>query len=494
MRSRQQVIVAWVLTALTLVVTTLALHSVREELRLAHIVLVYELLVIAGTMAGGRWLGVAVSVIGFLLMNAVFSPASFSLNVSRRLDWLVFFAFLLTAAATIYLLSRLQQQARAARRRALEFNRLANIAARPLGAAYATDAVAELAQSIREALDIATCRIEVIQDDAMRDLPDDHQEAFRAGKAVLDFPGGRSETIDAAEPLLWASMPGALRARIPLRLEADVVGFLLLEDEKGMVREFEPRFMGALVSYAALAAERVRVAMILTINYELTQSNKVKDVVIASISHDLRTPLTSIRAVAQQCLDEGQEKARDIVDQADRLNRLVKDVLDLSRIRAGALSATLEENTAEGLIGIVRRDLAALPGASRVRWTIDLEAPALVGHFDLLHSSRIIGNLVQNAVRYTPGDADIEVRVTRDGEELLFEVIDEGPGIPPSEHDRIFQPFYRPRSARPDANAAGLGLAIAKELAEIQHGTLSVRAREQGTIFALRLPATTATL
>jgi K+-sensing histidine kinase KdpD len=221
----------------------------------------------------------------------------------------------------------------------------------------------------------------------------------------------------------------------------------------------------------------------------LREANRLKDMLLASVSHDLRTPLTTIKALAQEVSASGDARARIIEEQADRLGRMVADLLDLSRIKAGAFPMHPEINTTEDLLGALGAQFAAVP-RHRLRSIVRLDQPALLGRFDFVQSLRILGNLVENALRFAPADSAVELEATRDGATLLFAVRDRGPGVSEAERERIFEPFYRPDGSLPDAGRAGLGLAIARNLAELQGGTLTYAPQDGGgSVFALRLPA-----
>jgi two-component system sensor histidine kinase KdpD len=239
-----------------------------------------------------------------------------------------------------------------------------------------------------------------------------------------------------------------------------------------------------------LAAERTRLVAEAERAQALREADRLKDVVLASVSHDLRTPLTTIKVLAQDGARHGEPKALAIEEQADRLGRLVADLLDLSRLKGGALPVHPELNMAEDLVGAALRQLAGLLKDRTVETRIDFTEPALVGRFDFVQTLRILSNLLANAAQYTPRDSPIELSVHREGEALAFAVADRGPGIPPPERERIFEPFYRPAGAPADGGGAGLGLAIARRLAEQQGGTVEYTERSGGgSIFVLRLPA-----
>jgi K+-sensing histidine kinase KdpD len=225
----------------------------------------------------------------------------------------------------------------------------------------------------------------------------------------------------------------------------------------------------------------------------LREANRMKDVLLASVSHDLRTPLTTIRALAQDIQTDGSRArihAGVIVEQADRLGKMVADVLDLSRLRAGAFAMNPEVNTAEDLLGAAIRQFSGVPGAQRIETVIDYTKPALLGTFDFVQSLRVLTNLIENGLRYSPPSTAVTVSVAETGSTLVFQVADKGPGVPQSEQQQIFEPFYRPNGASADAGAAGLGLSIAKRLAETQGGNVSYADRPGGgSVFTFELPA-----
>jgi len=224
----------------------------------------------------------------------------------------------------------------------------------------------------------------------------------------------------------------------------------------------------------------------------LREASRLKDILMASVSHDLRTPLTAIRALAQDIAadDSGATaRAEIIVGQADRLGKMVADVLDLSRLKGGALKMNTEVNTAEDLLGAMVRQFSGVPNASRIETIIDYSQPALVGSFDFVQALRVLTNLVDNALRCSR-DGPVTISVTQLNGSLTFQVADRGPGVPPSEQDRIFEAFYRPTGSQADAGAAGLGLSIARQLAEAQGGSVRYSPRSGGgSVFTLELPA-----
>lgn len=221
----------------------------------------------------------------------------------------------------------------------------------------------------------------------------------------------------------------------------------------------------------------------------LREADRLKDALLASVSHDLRTPLTSIRATAAEMRAEGDESAAIIEEEAERLNRFVTDLLDLSRIRGGALPLKTELNAAEDLIGTALVETRGIEGSDRIDVALPSDDALPVGRFDFVHALRALVNLLDNALQYSPPTGRVELELELEPEWLVFVVGDRGPGIAPEDGEHVFDPFYRGGTGRPSSKGAGLGLAIARSLVEAQGGTVTFRARAGGgTSFILRLP------
>ncbi len=224
----------------------------------------------------------------------------------------------------------------------------------------------------------------------------------------------------------------------------------------------------------------------------LAEADRLKDALLATVSHDLRTPLTTIRALAQDIAASGEERGLTIAEESDRLNRLVGDLLDLSSLKAGSTRSAIAINAAEDAMGAALQRVSGIARGRDLRASLDPGEPLLIGRFDLSQTVRVLSNLLENALKYSPADATVEFRVHREGSELCFEVLDRGRGIEPESRDRVFEPFVRggTGAGREAVGGAGLGLAVARGLAEAQGGTLRYADREGGgSIFSLRVPA-----
>jgi K+-sensing histidine kinase KdpD len=224
----------------------------------------------------------------------------------------------------------------------------------------------------------------------------------------------------------------------------------------------------------------------------LREASKLKDGLLASLSHDLRTPLTTIKALAHELQPLGDERTFIIEEQADRLNRLVTDLLEDARLNGGALSLDLQLNAADDLLGAVAQHISARDDRDRLKIYLDDPSALSFGRFDFVQTLRIIANLVDNAFKYSPDRAPIELSGGIHDDALVFRVADRGNGINAAERDVVFTPFYKSRSPAAAMPSTGLGLSIARRLAEAQGGTLTYADRAGGgSVFELRLPSAT---
>jgi two-component system sensor histidine kinase KdpD len=472
---------------------TLAMLALRAWLDKAHTALIYLLVVLAGSVLGGRTLGLVLAGSAFLLFNWYFLAPYNTLVISNQLDWLVLVAFLIVSAVAAQLLHRERRRAEEARQRAEEVDRLATLGAETLNVGRADQALSAITAVIRETLGIETCRI---HQGSGGGEPGDISQlvawAAQSGQTVRRRADGTTSLAESRDALeLGLGADGAVVALLfPLRVRDRVVGVLELGDaDLTRLNPGQRRFLTVLAYYVALAVERVRLTAEAGRAEVLRETDRLKDALIASVSHDLRTPLTTIKALAHDLRATGDDRAAAIENEADRLNRLVADLLDLSRLQAGGIPVKVELTAVDDLLGaLLQRVSGALPGRE-LRVVMEGDA-LLVGRFDLVHSLRALVNLVENAHKYSPPGTPVELRVAREDGWLTFAVADRGPGVPADQRARIFEPFYRAPGSPPDVGGAGLGLTIARRLAEAQGGSLAYQPRPAGgSVFLLRLPA-----
>ena len=258
------------------------------------------------------------------------------------------------------------------------------------------------------------------------------------------------------------------------------------------------RVLPALASLLGVAIDRERLQREAFEAEALRRADTIKTALLRAVSHDLRTPLMAISTSAGALAHSGlaiddadrAELLATILTASDRLDHLVGNLLDLSRLQAGAAEPEQELSDLEELVSAALDELG--PAAARVEVVLPDESPGV--SVDPHQIQRVLVNLIENAVKYSPPDERIRVQVAATGSEASVRVIDHGPGIPAAEYDRIFEPFHR--GSRVDASAgAGLGLAIARGFAEANGGRLTVESRAgQGATFILSLPAVSETV
>ena len=484
--------------------------AVRPLLAEVHVALILLLVVLGASAGGGRVLGLASAAAAFIIFDVLFVPPYNTLVVANPLDWIVLFAFLATSVVAAQLLYRSQEEARLAHERAAEIESLATLGAETLNVAHAAEALEAIAAVIRSSAGVAQCEIFMdsptgftvaAQSRRLGELSTADRTSSLAGwvsqsgVAVVERPDGTTTPLAASRPrdseLALLESGTAVALLLPLRVRERTVGVLRVATAEGLRLDSERwRFLDAISYYAALGVERVRLAAEAEHAEALRETDRLKDALLASVSHDLRTPLTTIKAMAHDLGSLGDERSEIIEQEADRLNRFVADLLDLSRLKAGALPLRVELNAADDLLGALVQRVEGSLGSKRLAVTLPPGDALLLGRFDFVQALRALANLVENARKYDPSDAPIEITAERAGAELAIHVADRGPGVRESDIPRLFEPFQRPRGAAPDASSAGLGLSIAKKVAEAQGGRLTYAARDGGgSVFTLYLPA-----
>lgn len=507
---------AWGTSFLALAAVAAGLYLVRAEVDKAHVALAFLLVVLGGSAAGGRLLGITLSVTAFGVFDFVFLPPYYTFAITNPLDWLVLAAFLITGIVAAQLLARADDRAEAAHQRADEMERLAMLGAEALNVGRAEAALTAVARVIQSTLDVSCCEI-LIQ-------ASEHGAYVRAASAG-DCPGAGS--VDPASLTAWVAQAGAAAAErvdrttqlaprgvppdhawadragapgwiaegdvrallMPLQVRGRTVGVLRISHTAPIALDPAQRqFLDALAYYAALGVERVRLSAEAERAEGFRQAGQLKDALIAGVSHDLRTPLTTIKALAHALAARGEPDARSIEEEADRLNRMVADLLDLSRLNANAMPLDIGFNLADELVGVALQRVRGLQGERMIRVTA-VDGASLGARCDLVQAVRVLVNLLENALKYSPAGQPVDLAVARRGDRLEFTVADRGPGIPEAERERVFTPFYRPPATPPDVGGAGLGLAIARRLAEAQQGRVWMQPREGGgSAFTFDLP------
>ena len=519
----------WAIAFVALFALTGAMLLVRSQLDKAHVALLFLLVVLIGSAIDGSALGLTLAGCAFLLFDFLFLPPYNTFGLTNPLDWLVLGSFLVTSIVAAQLLEHAQRLTREAHARTLEVERFSTLGAETLNAAEPVQALVAIAEVIRATLDVDSCDIyvhrgrdadlELLAHAAAPKVARSASTVARAG-GLLAWVGGRKEMAverpdgtvsvgavaddtnagargetQAGWVLSWGEIADARAIAIPLTVRGRSVGVLRVANDPHV--ELAPgqrKFLDALSYYAALGVERVQLAADASHTAALRDRDRLKNALLAAVSHDLRTPLTTVKALAHTIVERGaspgDSNAISIEEEADRLTSLITDLLDYSRLTGGALLLAPQIESADDLIGAALASVRGIVETRSIRVTEDEASIMLLGRFDFVHSVRAVVNLIENAVKYSAPDAPIEIGVRRVGDQLVISVADRGVGVNAEDREQIFEPFYRSPATPPTTHGAGLGLAIARGLALAQGGDVAYEARlGGGSVFSLLLPA-----
>lgn len=252
--------------------------------------------------------------------------------------------------------------------------------------------------------------------------------------------------------------------------------------------------MDAFAAQAALAIEATQLGDEARQAQILREKEKLQSAVLNAISHDLRTPLVSItgalsslrETAAVLAVEDQQELLDGAILEADRMNRLVGNLLDMSRLEAGGLRLRREPYDLQEVIAVARAQLKTRLSGRELR--IDLPDDLPLVNLDLILFAQVLVNLLENALKYSVEETPVEIRVWQESSEMVLEVADRGIGIPEADLPHIFEKFYRAQTAG-GHQGSGLGLSICQGIVEAHGGTIAARNRPGGgTCFIIRLP------
>lgn len=440
------------------VVTLLAALPVRISTTTAA--LAYVLAVVTAAAAAGIWAGLAASALSFMALNFFFTPPFHTLTVAHQQDTVVLLVFLVVSAVVGALLSTALSQRARAERREREALLLQHLGNRLLSGASTDNALKDVAASLLDLFDLARCEIE-------------SELADRPVAVARPDPGGRPETI-------------------PMLAHDRVVGSIVAvpQASDGSLGSDARRVIQAFAGQVAISLMGMQLADEAQQAHMDAEASRLRAALFSSVTHDLRTPLSSIIASVTSLLGtEGDFSPQDrrvlletIDQEAGRLNRLVGNLLDLSRMRAGALTPSRTVAAIDELIeGVVGRMEPTLSG-HEVRLILR-DVPEI--SVDLVQIDQALTNILENAARFAPKGTQIIVSAAEWRGGAQVRVTDQGPGIPEEDRRRVFEPFVLGENS----DGTGLGLAIAAAIVQAHGGRISIDAAPGGgTAVIMELP------
>jgi two-component system sensor histidine kinase KdpD len=420
--------------------------------------------VAAGAVAGGGS-GIVASFLSFLGLNYFFTEPHHTLAVRHASDVVALVAFLLSALIVGALVSRVREERARAERRATEAQLLNKaterfISSEPLG---------RILDGLAEAL----------------------LGLFGLVSAEIATPSGLGRATAGDRPVTAGQT-----ISIPRATGSGSFGGLTVVRAAGEEPFSAPELglLKTLAAQTALAIERASLDGEVREARLQVETNALRAALFSSVTHDLRTPLASIKASASGLLAEGahysEEERRDvlrtIVEEADHLNLIVGNLLDLARMRAGVLVPTRQTMLIEEVIGSVLQRMRRSLEHVVVRTTIRPELPPVDA--DPIQIGQVLTNIIENAIRFSPPGSEIQIAAARWRSAVQVRVTDQGPGIPPEDRERVFEEFYR-HDAGAGRGGTGLGLAIARAVVLAHGGSISATAAPGGgTAVTFELP------
>jgi two-component system, OmpR family, sensor histidine kinase KdpD len=427
--------------------------------------LLYLLTVIAATATGSVWSGLVAAGLSFAGLDYFFTPPIHKFVVGKPEDLIALAVFLLVAAVVSAVLSISLQNRSMAEFREHQVRALYHLTARLLSGAGLDSVLHDLATALQTLYRLRGCRILVTGPDG---APHERATVGTIGGEPISIPL-TAEGREVGRIEMSLAYPGALAGR-----EADVL----------------QAFAGQL----ALALERARLGEEAAEARVDAEASRIRAALFSSVTHDLRTPLASITASASSLLEEGvpfseeqrTELLRTILEESERLNRLVGNIMDLSRLRAGALVPAKEliplDDLASSVLERLRPRLAGRP----VRVVVREHLPPVP--VDVLQMDQALTNLLENAIRFSPPGAEIAMIAVRWQDMVEVRVADRGPGISVEDRHRVFEEFYR-RDVDGHRGGTGLGLTIAQAVILAHGGSMWIEDTPGGgTTVGFRLP------
>jgi two-component system sensor histidine kinase KdpD len=459
--------------------------------------LIFLMAVLGSAYLFGLGPSLLAAVAAMLSYNFFFLAPLYTFTIAAPTNIAALFFFLFTALIVSNLTARVRREAETARHRAAITNAL-----------YAFSRTLASIASLGKLLQATAAQIaSALKADAMVLLPDADRR-LEVGAAV---PAG--DTLDEADrgAAQWslesgrsagrgaASLPGAGRLFLPLKAGSTVIGVVGIgPGERGdpLLKPDERRLLDALMDQAAVAIERVRLSVQMDEARVAAEAERLRGALLTSLSHDLKTPLTSILGAANSLREYGDlfdagtraELVLTIEDEAGRMSRFVANLLDMTRLEAGAIELRREPADLAEIIGSAVHRVKALVAGFTLRYDIEKELPLL--DLDVLLMEQVLINLLDNASKYAPSGSTITIAARRERSRVLLQVIDEGPGIPEDRLTSIFDKFHRVDRSDRQRAGTGLGLAICRGFVEAMGGAITAanRADRTGAIFTVELP------
>jgi two-component system sensor histidine kinase KdpD len=470
-------------------------HLIQPWFGIENVDLVFLTAIVALAVRFGLWPSLLASVAASLGYNFFFMEPLYTFTIADPTNVAAFVFFIVMAVLVSNVAARVRTQAMAAVGRARTTESLYAFSRKLAGVGTLDDVLWATAYQTALMLKVRVVLL----------LPEDGTIAVKAGYPPEDI---LDEADIAAAKWAWENnraagrgadtLPGAKRLFLPMRTGRGAIGVVGLDSDKPgpLLTPDERRLLDALIDQGALAIERVRLVEDMDKVKRTLETDRLRAALLTSISHDLKTPLAAILGAAGTLRDlsgklsdgEKAELLATIVDESERLNRFIANLLDMTRLESGAVVPKTSLMDVREIVGSALRRAGKILSLHRVDLALAGDLPMLA--LDAVLFEQVLFNLLDNASKYAPAGSTIRVRAWRDGGAVSLQIEDEGQGIPPDELERIFDKFYRVEKGDQVRAGTGLGLAISRGFVEAMNGTITAanRTDRSGAVFTIRLP------
>ncbi|MBB6188102.1 sensor histidine kinase KdpD [Rhodanobacter sp. MP7CTX1] len=476
---------ALLLSLLACGLTTFVAALLLRVFDLSNVVMLFLLTVVLVALRWGKAAGALAALVSVASFDFFFVPPILSFHVSDTQYIFTFVLMLVVALVTGQLAARLRSEATLATAGERRATALARVA-RDLSAAMTTEQI--VAVCTDTIAPMFASRGALMLPDLDGRIPND--AAFDAGVAQWVYehvqPAGHGKSTLASADAEYLPLKAPLRTRGVLALRA--------EGQASAAEPDDRRLLDACCALIALALERIHFVDVARDTLVRMEGERLRHTLLAAVSHDLKTPLTAIRGMAETLetmeglsRDERDLLARSIHQQADALHRLVVNLLDLARMQSDGVRLNLEWHAVSEIVGSALASLGTTLGDRRVH--VDLPADLPLVELDANPFERVLVNLLDNAAKYTPAEATIWIRAMAMGDTMYLCIDDDGPGLPSgSQPEALFEPFTR-GVKESSITGVGLGLALCRSIVAAHGGTIeAMPLMPRGARFEIRLP------
>ncbi|WP_449105017.1 DUF4118 domain-containing protein [Pseudomonas mohnii] len=495
-RQRPAYSLVWFDYALAVVATILAsalAWGVASILPLPNISLVFLAAVLLVAVRSSLGPALACAALSFLTYDFLFIPPNFSFSIQREEDVLTLLFFLLMAALTGNLAARQRRQLEALRDTQEETTELLDLSRKLTAATDRQAVISAAAQHLNGWSDLQLCLLNRDGQSGWKVETGGPLEFTEAERAAADWAWQHDQPAGAGT----GTLPFGRWWWWPLSVEDGPLALLGVCAKEGQTLSGQRRrLLTALSQPLAQALARAQLADDLEAARLHGETEQLRSALLASVSHDLRTPLTSMRGSIDSLLALGEaiplEDRRELLegtrDEAERLDRYIQNLLDMTRLGHGALKLARDWVSPADIVGSSLNRLRAVLAPLQVSVEMPAELPLLYVHAALIEQALI--NVLENAARFSPLHGRLQLRAGVVDQELFFSVSDEGPGIPEAERAKIFDMFYTAARGDRGGQGTGLGLAICQGMVGAHGGRISVAdgIEGRGTCITLHLP------